>query len=98
MRKQHDTKNEKNKTRVLIAFVISLMSLASSMNAQTSMNKNQILNAKEQSIVIISALTARGDLENLRRALNGGLDSGLTVNEIKELLVKCIPTAAFRAV
>ncbi|MGH9871865.1 MAG: antibiotic biosynthesis monooxygenase [Pyrinomonadaceae bacterium] len=51
------------------------------------MNNSQTLNAKEQSIVTISAFTATGDLEQLRKALNKGLDAGLTVNEIKEVLV-----------
>jgi alkylhydroperoxidase/carboxymuconolactone decarboxylase family protein YurZ len=58
------------------------------MNGQTIMNNNQTLNAKEQSIVTISAFTAKGDLEQLRKALNKGLDAGLTVNEIKEVLVQ----------
>jgi hypothetical protein len=39
------------------------------MNGQTNMNNNQNLSAKEQSIATISALTAKGDLENLRKAL-----------------------------
>jgi alkylhydroperoxidase/carboxymuconolactone decarboxylase family protein YurZ len=65
------------------------------MNGQTSMNNNQNFNAKEQSIVTISALTAKGDLENLRKALNDGLDSGLTVNEIKEVLVQMYAYCGF---
>jgi 4-carboxymuconolactone decarboxylase len=59
------------------------------------MNKDQSLNAKEQSIVTISAFTAIGELENLRKALNGGLDSGLTVNEIKEVLVQLYAYCGF---
>ena len=59
------------------------------------MNNKQTLNAKEQSIVTISALTAKGDLENLRKALNGGLDSGLTVNEIKEVLAQMYAYCGF---
>ena len=59
------------------------------------MNNNQNLNTKEQSIVTISALTAKGDLENLRMALNKGLDAGLTVNEIKEVLVQMYAYCGF---
>jgi 4-carboxymuconolactone decarboxylase len=81
--------------RVLMTFIVSLMSFSSNMNAQTSMNKNQNLNAKEQSIATISALTAKGDLENLRKALNDGLDSGLTVNEIKEVLAQMYAYCGF---
>jgi hypothetical protein len=49
--------------------------------AQPNMNDNQTLDARQQGIVTTSALTAKGDLENLRTALNRGLDAGLTVNE-----------------
>jgi len=59
------------------------------------MNNNQTLNAKEQSIVTISALTAKGDLGQLREALNKGLDAGLTVNEIKEVLVQLYAYCGF---
>lgn len=45
------------------------------------------LSSQEQSIISISALTARGDLDKLKTALNTGLENGLTVNEIKEVLI-----------
>src|SRR6185312_7233644 len=48
---------------------------------------NRALDNKQQSIVTISAFTAKGDLVKLQKALNNGLDAGLTVNEIKEVLV-----------
>ena len=51
------------------------------------MTGENVLSPKEQSIVSISALTAKGDLDDLKTALNTGLDNGLTVNEIKEALV-----------
>lgn len=44
------------------------------------------LNKKQQMIVLISAFTAKSDVGNLKTALNEGLDSGLTINEIKEEL------------
>jgi 4-carboxymuconolactone decarboxylase len=65
------------------------------MNGQTKMNNSQTLNAKEQSIVTISAFTAKGDLDQLRKALNKGLDAGLTVNEIKEVLVQMYAYCGF---
>jgi hypothetical protein len=40
----------------------------------------------------IAAFTANGDLEKLRTALSAGLDAGLTVNEIKEILVQMYTT------
>ena len=51
------------------------------------MNENQTLNSKQQSIVLIAAFTANGDLGKLKTALQEGLTAGLTVNEIKEILV-----------
>jgi 4-carboxymuconolactone decarboxylase len=59
------------------------------------MDANQALNAKQQSIVRIAAFTANGDLEKLRIALNEGLDAGLTVNEIKEILIQMYAYAGF---
>jgi alkylhydroperoxidase/carboxymuconolactone decarboxylase family protein YurZ len=51
------------------------------------MDVNQALSTKQQSIIPIAAFTANGDLDKLRTALTEGLDAGLTVNEIKEILV-----------
>ena len=51
------------------------------------MDVNQALNTKQQSIIPIAAFTANGDLDKLKTALHDGLDAGLTVNEIKEILV-----------
>lgn len=56
---------------------------------------NTELNARQQSIVAISAYTANGDLEKLTTALNEGLDAGLTVNEIKEVLVQLYAYTGF---
>ena len=69
---------------VLGLFVSCLMN---DLHAQQAMNTNQPLDAKQQSIVTISAFTAKGDLVQLQKALSDGLDAGLTVNEIKEVLV-----------
>jgi 4-carboxymuconolactone decarboxylase len=57
------------------------------MNAQDNISASQTLNAQQQSIASISALTAVGNLEHLKSELNRGLDAGLTINEIKEVLV-----------
>jgi alkylhydroperoxidase/carboxymuconolactone decarboxylase family protein YurZ len=51
------------------------------------MDANQALSTKQQSIIPIATFTAIGDLAKLRTALHDGLDAGLTVNEIKEILV-----------
>ena len=55
----------------------------------------QELNAKQQSIVTIASFTASGDLPKLSEALNEGLDAGLTITEIKEVLVQMYAYAGF---
>lgn len=57
--------------------------------------KSASLNAKQESIVLISAFTANGDLINLNKALHQGLDAGLTINEIKEVIVQLYAYAGF---
>ena len=53
------------------------------------------LNAKQRAIIPIAAFTASGDLARLKTALNEGLGAGLTVNEIKEVLVQLYAYAGF---
>src|SRR5690348_13674558 len=59
----------------------------STLNGQQSMNTNQALDSKHQSIISIAAVTAIGDLPKLKTELNTGLDAGLTVNQIKEAMI-----------
>ena len=59
------------------------------------MNMTHALSTKQQSIIPIAAFTATGDQERLRTALNEGLEAGLTVNEIKEILVQMYAYAGF---
>lgn len=70
-----------------LMIVVAIGFLSLHLNAQNEMNTNQQLTAKQQSIIQIAALTAKGELLELKPALNKGLDSGLTVNEIKEEIV-----------
>src|SRR5215207_92998 len=80
--------------RVQLAIALGLSLLGSiNMNAQTI--KDHALDARQQNIVMISALTATGDLAHLRTALNSGLDGGLTVNEIKDVLVQMYAYCGF---
>lgn len=47
----------------------------------------KMLDVKQQNLIAISAFTANGDLAKLEVAIADGLDSGLTINEIKEAMV-----------
>ncbi|MFY9154253.1 MAG: carboxymuconolactone decarboxylase family protein [Prolixibacteraceae bacterium] len=73
--------------KTLIGFVILTSCFSFTLKANDQMNKDVLLSSKEQSIVSIAALTAKGDLLNLKTELNNGLKSGLTINQIKEVLV-----------
>ncbi len=55
----------------------------------------EILTQKQKNIVSIASYTASGDLQNLEKALNRGLDEGLTINEIKEILVQMYAYCGF---
>lgn len=79
-------------TTILAAMMAVMLSLPALAQEQTM---NQALSATQQSIIPIAAFTANGDLERLRTALNQGLDAGLTVNEIKEILVQMYAYAGF---
>jgi 4-carboxymuconolactone decarboxylase len=48
--------------------------------------KNMTLTNRQQGLVSIAAFEAKGDLVNLKEAINEGLDKELTANEIKEAL------------
>ena len=54
---------------------------------QEAQSKFHDLEQRHQHIVAISSFTTKGDLEQLKKALHEGLNAGLTVNEIKEVLV-----------
>ena len=78
--------------RWIILFILTAS--MTKMNAQEN-KTNQNLNAKEQSLVKISSLTATGNLGSLKLQLSAGLDSGLTINEIKEALVQLYAYCGF---
>jgi 4-carboxymuconolactone decarboxylase len=85
---------EKTHTALLAVIYGLMLNVAAMAEAQT-MDAHQALSAKQQSIIPIAAFTANGDLEQLRPALHAGLDAGLTVNEIKEILVQMYAYAGF---
>jgi len=71
----------------VVAVCVLLLIVAHSTMAQKAPKRGEALSVKDQSIIKISALTAQGKLPALKTELNTGLDAGLTVNEIKEILV-----------
>lgn len=83
-------------SRVIKSLLLLLLILTlNTVNAQNIIKANQPLNEQEQAIVSISALTAVGDLKHLETQLNTGLDGGLTINEIKEVLIQLYAYCGF---
>ena len=80
--------------KFLFIAAFSLFFLLMNVHAQQSTIKNQT-DMKQQSIVAISAFTAIGNLSQLQDALNDGLNAGLSVTEIKEMLVQLYAYAGF---
>jgi 4-carboxymuconolactone decarboxylase len=85
---------EKKHTALLAVIYGFMLNVAAIAEAQT-MDAHQALSAKQQRIIPIAAFTANGDLERLRTALHEGLEASLTVNEIKEILVRMYAYAGF---
>lgn len=80
-------------THALLA-VMSFSAMSFSANSHAAQNMTA-LTPRQQSIVSISAFAATGELGKLSSALNTGLERGLTVNEIKEILVQLYAYAGF---
>ena len=71
---------------ILISLIIILGS---------NVTAEEILTQKQKNIVMISSYTATGDLNNLESAIKNGLESKMTVNEIKEILVQMYAYCGF---
>lgn len=60
-----------------------------------SAQNNTALSSQRKSLVKIAALTATGAIEKLKLSLSEGLDSGLSINEIKEALTQLYAYCGF---
>lgn len=70
---------------LMISFALSFFPVH--LNAQKELGTENTLTSKQHSIIRIAAYTAKGQLDHLKPALNAGLNAGLTVNEISEVIV-----------
>lgn len=64
-------------------------------SAQSKANSPVVLSQRQLSLIPIAAFNATGNLEQLKTALIQALESGLTVNEIKELFAHQYAYAGF---
>jgi 4-carboxymuconolactone decarboxylase len=74
----------------LVVAVVCMVSISEAL-AET----NETLSARQEKIIPIAAFTANGNMPKLETALSEGLDAGLTVNEIKEILIHTYAYAGF---
>jgi len=77
--------------------VILFLSLAANsvVRGQGKINMENLLTLKQQGIVKAAAFTAKGNQVMLKTALEKGLDAGLTVSELKEILVQMYAYTGF---
>ena len=75
------------KTKLFTALIVFASFVPGlSMGAEAA-EKEHALSPRQQHIIPIAAFTADGNLDRLIPALNQGLDDGLNINEIKEVMV-----------
>lgn len=74
---------------------ITMTTLLLGISVNIYAQENNMLSKKQEKIVIISSFTARGELGKLKPELIAGLEAGLTVNEIKEVLVHLYAYSGF---
>lgn len=77
----------------LVSALLLIVSLVYGGNVMADQNT---LNAQEIAIIPIAAFTASGDTEKLSQALTSGLKAGLTVNQIKEILLQMYAYCGFQ--
>lgn len=61
----------------------------------TTPSPSEVLSAPQQAILPIAAFAAAGDMERLTPSLQAGLEAGLTVSDIREVLVQLYAYAGF---
>ncbi len=71
---------------------VTVLCVAGAVNAEEVMHP---LKSEDEKVVEIAMYTARGKMPELKSAMAAGLDAGLTVNEIKEVLVQLYAYCGF---
>lgn len=56
---------------------------------------NEVLTVREQAIVAVASYTGKGDLEHLKPAFTQALETGMTINEINEVLIHAYAYCGF---
>ncbi len=65
------------------------------LTSKTTKKMENALTEKQQCMAAIACLEAKGDITNLEKAISAGLDSKLTINQIKEALAQLYAYTGF---
>jgi len=84
----------RNPVPILALCLIALFGIPAISRAQKE-SHDQHLNNKQKSIIPIAAFTANGDTAKLKSALVHGLENGMTINEVKEVVIQMYAYAGF---
>ena len=79
--------------KIYVTVCICLMTIMDMMAQPDSPDNG--LTLRQRYIAEIASCTGKGDLENLKPALAAGLDNGLTVNEVREVLIHAYAYCGF---
>ncbi len=79
----------------IITIIIAIFCISVHSEAKNNKANNERLDAQQKSLVAISSYTAQGKISELTVALNQGLDSGISINEINEALVQLYAYCGF---
>ena len=79
--------------KIYVTVCICLMTIMDMMAQPDSPDNG--LTLRQRYIAEIASCTGKGDLENLKPALAAGLDNGLTVNKVREVLIHAYAYCGF---
>ncbi|TDO22487.1 carboxymuconolactone decarboxylase family protein [Pedobacter duraquae] len=85
----------KKQSRCMVLVLLSIIAGVNPVSAEDIKSVDDQLNKRQRAIVAISALTAKGNQQALAPEIGKGLDAGLTINEVKEILVQLAAYAGF---
>ena len=81
--------------RVILTLAGIFLAFAATPGLSGAQTMKNTLSEKQRALIPIAAFTASGDMAGLKNSLSAGLDAGLTVSEIKEVLVQLYAYAGF---
>ncbi|VVN70352.1 hypothetical protein PS726_00371 [Pseudomonas fluorescens] len=78
-----------------VMFSVTTQAAEASQTMTRTQASAETLTSQQQAIPLIAAFMATSDMSNLNAALNQGLDAGLTISEIREILVQLYAYVGF---